>query len=179
MEFNFDLLALFQPLKFHCSFPKGYSSQDCLLTVVETYWSSQGFLLSRTWPCNCKTPSIWFISGIFEAVKRPFNRTQRVELNRIDLLFCMSKESAVTLILWFCLTLLMWYVPLPKEYCLVNYAGNNTPYCLVKSPNKVITKLKESYRTISNGLKTMAWKQILTSYHMRVSENWCFVASIV
>ena len=63
-------------------FRKGYSTQDCLLAILEenckeiirsweriwclTNWPLQSFWLFSTWPYNCETSPIWFFDRITE-----------------------------------------------------------------------------------------------------------------
>ena len=152
--------------KFQCGFWKGYSTQDCLLAMVENYKKAldqaneYGALrtdLSKAFDCLphdlivAKLHSYGFSIDSLKLINSYLTEhKQRVTINDqfsswLDIVVGVPQGSILGPLLFnkFLCEMFLFC----NDIDFANYADHNTPYCLGKTPEEVISQLEKSSKS--------------------------------
>ena len=176
--------------KYQCGFRKGFSTQHCLLAMIEKLrksldsgGSSAALLtdLSKAFDCLphdlliAKLHAYGIKKGslnlLFSYLK---NRKQRVRLNNtysewIDILFGVPRGSILGPLLFniFLCDLFLFLDDIP----VVNYADDNTSYCTGLKISDVLTKLENAAETLLQWFKDNRMKANSDKYHLLINKT--------
>ena len=176
--------------KYQCGFRKGFSTQHCLLAMIEKLRKSldsgrasaalltdlskafdclpHDLLIAKLYAYGIKEGSLNLLFSYFE------NRKQRVRLNNtysewIDILFGVSKGSILSPLLFntiLCdLFLFLHDIPVP------NYADDNTPCCTGLKISDVLIKLENAAETLLQWCKDNRMKANPDKYHLLIKNT--------
>ena len=161
--------------KFQCGFRKGYSTQDCLLAMVENckkaldQGNEYGALLtdlSKAFDCLLHDLIVAKLGFSTESLKLINSylteRKQRVKMNDqfsswLDIVVGVPQGSILGPLLFNIFLCDMFLFCNDIDFS--NYAGNNAACCIGKTPEEVISQLEKSSKSIfewfeNNGLES-------------------------
>ena len=176
--------------KYQCGFRKGFSTQHCLLAMIEKLrksldsgGSSAALLtdLSKAFDCLphdlliAKLHAYGIKKGslklLFSYLK---NRKQRVRLNNtysewIDILFGVPQGSILGPLLFniFLCDLFLFLDDIP----VANYADDNTPYCTGLKISDVLIKLENAAEILLQWFKDNRMKANPDKYHLLINNT--------
>ena len=176
--------------KYQCGFRKGFSTQHCLLAMIEklrksldSVGSSATLLtnLSKAFDCLLQDLLIAKLHAydikkgslklLFSYLK---NRKQRVRLNNtysewMDILFSVPQGSILGPLLFniFLCDLFLFLDDNP----VANYADNNTPYCTGLKISDVLIKLESAAKTLLQWFKDNRMKANPGKFHLLINNS--------
>ena len=173
--------------KYQCGFRKGFSTQHCLLAMIEklrksieSRRASAAFLTDLSKAFDCLPHDLLIAklhaSGIKESsLKLLFSylkkRKQRVRLNNTysDILFGVPQGSTLGPLLFnIFLCDLFWFL---DDIPVVNYADDNTSYCTGLKISDVLTKLENAAETLLQWFKDNRMKTKPDKYHLLINKT--------
>ena len=183
--------------KFQCGFRKGYSTQDCLLAMVENCrkalnrGNEYGALLTNLskvfycFPHDLIVAKLHAYGFSIESSKLINSylteRKQKVKMNDQ---FSSWLDVVVGVPQWSILGPLLFNIFLCDMFLFCNdidfasYADDNTPYCIGKTPEEVISQLEKSSKSIFEGFENNGLKSNPDKCHLLLSKNDNFEANI-
>ena len=160
--------------KFQCGFRKGYSTQDCLLAMVENckkaldQGNEYGALLTELFkafdclPRDLRVAKLHAYGFSIDSLKLINSylteRKQRVKINDqfsswLDIVVGVPQGSILGPLLFNIFLCDMFLFC--NDIDFASYADDNTPYCIGKTPQEVISQLENPQNLFLNGLKIM------------------------
>ena len=183
--------------KFQCGFRKGYSTQDCLLAMVENCKKAldQGNEydalltdLSKSFDCLphdlivAKLHAHGFSIDSLKLINSYLTeRKQRVKINDqfslwLDIVVGVPQRSILGPLLFNIFLCDMFLFC--NDIDFASYADDNTPYCIGKAPEEVISQLEKSSKSIFEWFENNGMKANPDKYHLLLSKNKNFEANI-
>ena len=183
--------------KFQCGFRKGYSTQDCLLAMVENckkaldQGNEYGALLtdlSKAFDCLphdlivAKLHAYGFSIDSLKLINSYLTeRKQRVKINDqfsswLDIVVGVPQGSILGPLLFNIFLCDMFLFC--NDIDFASYADNSTPYCIGKTPEEVISQLEKSSKSIFEWFEINGMKANPDQCHLLVSKNENFEANI-
>ena len=181
--------------KFQCGFQKGYSTQDCLLAMIENckkaldQGNEYGALLhdlSKSFDCLphdlivAKVHAYGFSIDSLKLVNSYLTEhKQRVKINDqfsswLDIVVGVPQRSILGPLLFNIFLCDMFL------FCndFANFADDNTPYYIGKTPEEVISQLERSSKSIFEWFENNGMKANPNKCHLLLSKNENFEANI-
>ena len=183
--------------KFQCGFRKGYSTQDCLLAMVENckktldQGNEYGALLtdlSKAFDCLphdlivAKLHAYGFSIDSLKLINSYLTeRKQRVKINDqfsswLDIVVGVPQGSILGPLLFNIFLCDMFFFC--NDIDFASYADDNTPYCIGKTPEEVISQLEKSSKSIFEWFENNGMKANPDKFHLLLSKNENFEANI-
>ena len=183
--------------KFQCGFRKGYSTQDCLLAMVENckkaldQGNEYGALLtdlSKAFDCLphdlivAKLHAYGFSIESLKLINSYLTeRKQRVKMNDqfsswLDIVVGVPQGSILGPLLFNIFLCDMFLFC--NDIDFASYADDNTPYCIGKTPEEVINQLEKSSKSIFEWFEKNGLKGNPDTCHLLLSKNDNFEANI-
>ena len=183
--------------RFQCGFRKGYSTQDCLLAMVENckkaldQGNEYGALLtdlSRAFDCLshdlivAKLHAYCFLTESLKLINSYLTeRKQRVKMNDqfcswLDIVVGVPQGSILgpsSFNIFLCDMLLFC-----NDIDFASYAYDNTPYCIGKTSEEAISQLEKSSKSIFEWFENNRLKSNPNKCHLLLSKNDSFEANI-
>ena len=183
--------------KFQFCFRKGYSTQDCLLDMVENckkaldQGNEYGALLtdlSKAFDCLphdlivAKLHAYGFSIDSLKLINSYLTeRKQRVKINDqfsswLDIVVGVPQGSILGPLLFNIFLCDMFLFCNNIDFA--SYADDNTPYCIGKTPQEVISQLEKSSKSIFEWFENNGMKANPDKCHLLLSKNENFEANI-
>ena len=183
--------------KFQCGFRKGYSTQDCLLAMVENckkaldQGNEYGTLLtdlSKAFDCLlhdlivAKSYAYGFSTESLKLINSYFTeRKQRVKINDqfsswLDIAVGVPQGSILGPLLFNIFLCDMFLFC--NDIDFASYADDNTPYYIGKTPEEAISPLEKSLKSIFEWFENNGLKGNPDKCHLLLSKNDKFEANI-
>ena len=183
--------------RFQCGFRKGYSTQDCLLAMVENckkaldQGNEYGALLtdlSKAFDCLshdlivAKLHAYCFLTESLKLINSYLTkRKQRVKMNDqfcswLDIVVGVPQGSILgpsSFNIFLCDMLLFC-----NDIDFASYAYDNTPYCIGKTSEEAISQLEKSSKSIFEWFENNRLKSNPDKCHLLLSKNDSFEANI-
>ena len=182
--------------KFQCGYRKGYGTQDCLLAMVVNCKNAldqgkeYGALLtdlSKAFDCLphglivAKLHAYGFSIESLKLINSYLTeRKQRVKINGqfsswLDILLGVPQGSSLGLLFNIFLRDMFLFC---KDVNVASYADDNTPYCISKTTEEVISQLEKSSISIFEWFENNGMKANPDKCHLLLSKNGNFEANI-
>ena len=183
--------------KFQCGYRKGYGTQDCLLAMVVNCKNAldQGkeygaLVTDLSKACDClphdlivaklhlygfSTESLKLINSYLSESKQRVNIIDQFS-SWMDILFGVPQGSILGPLLFNIFLCDMFLFC--KDVDFASYADDNTPYCIGKTTEEVISYLEKSSISIFEWFENNGMKANPDKCHLLLSKNGNFEANI-